>query len=348
MATKVKPRKKKGPTGFDDAVPKTDWERLAEHIKENPILYAACTAFVLVAIVAGMLFRVNADARAQAEITEFARAMESEDPVLRALELEPLAQGAGPTAAKALYMKAEAAYEGKKYGAAKQAFERLRRDFPDSPFLPDAVEGLGFLAENEEQYESALASYGEIIEKWPGSFTRRRQELNIARCQERIGDFGAAVKAYEAQVDQFPGSAVAGAAEAALARLRRTNPEVFAEEEKQAADETTQTDKATEAEAAEATEAETKPAQAVLDPTTAPEADAEPAVEVSDAADTAQPSEPDPESAAPPEPVPEPTSAETEQAVEGSQPAVEQTEEDSAAAPSPDASLPETSETPAQ
>ena len=101
----------------------------------------------------------------------------------------------------------------------------------DSPFVPDAVEGLGAIAENAAQYDKAIASYKEIIEKWPTSFAKRRQQLNIARCQEAAGNLKDAVPAYKAQADEFPGSSFEKDAKTALDRLRASNPDLFPKEE---------------------------------------------------------------------------------------------------------------------
>ena len=230
MATKAKPTKKRTADILDETAAKNDWEKLVEQVRENPVLYGAGAAFVWVAVVAGLIFRVSGTAKARSQITQLARAVTTEDPALRVMELEPLAKVKGEMGAEALYLLGEAAFEARDYGQAREAFERLRQEFPESDFIANAVEGLGQVSENAERYEDALTSYKEIVEKWPQSFARRRQDLNIARCYERLDNLAEAVAAYQAHLDQFPGSSFEGEAKGALDRLRRTNPELFEQE----------------------------------------------------------------------------------------------------------------------
>ena len=230
MATKIK-SKKKVPDILDIPVHKGDVEKFIEQFKKNPVLYSAVAGFILVCIVAGIVYRLGSESSSRAGMTRFARAVETEDASLRATELEPLVKGKGSMAAEALYMMGEAAFEAKEYDKAKETFERLRKEFVDSPLVPDAVEGLGAIAENAGQYDQAIASYKEVIEKWPSSFAKQRQQLNIARCQEAAGNLKDAVQAYKAQVDGFPGSSSEKEATAALDRLRTSNPDLFPKEE---------------------------------------------------------------------------------------------------------------------
>lgn len=227
MATKAKPTKKRTADILDRTVAKNDWEKLVDQVRENPVMYGAGAAFVLLAVLAGVIFRVSGTAKARSQMTQLTRAVTTEDPALRVTEMEPLAEGKGEMSAEALYLLGEAAFEAKDYGQAREAFERLRQEFPESDFIANAVEGLGHVSENAERYEEALTAYKEIIEKWPQSFARRRQDLNIARCYERLDNLAEAVAAYQAHVDQFPGSSFEGEAKAALDRLRRTHPELF-------------------------------------------------------------------------------------------------------------------------
>lgn len=227
MATKAK---KKAPDILEE-VKKSDWVRFVEQVQKNPVLYGAAAVFVLLCIVAGTLYRSNVRSSHDSAVTQLARAMESEDPAVRSADLENTVKGKGEMSPLALYMQGEAAFEAKQFDKAREAYEKLRQDFPNSDNVPDAVEGLGNLAENDLQFDKALASYKEIVEKWPNTFAARRQELNIGRCQERLGQLKDAVTSYQAQVDRFPGSEVAKQAKDALDRLRRSNPDLFPKEE---------------------------------------------------------------------------------------------------------------------
>ena len=231
MATKAKQNRKKADI-LDQATGKGDREKLIDHIRQNPTLYGACAAFVLLCVVATSLYRVRGDTGRREEMTEFARAVASEEPATRMAELEAVVgAAAGATTARGLYMLGEAAYEAKEYDKARETFERLRQEYPESSSVPDAVEGLGNIADNADDYAGAIAAYTEILEKWPNSVAARRQQLNIGRCHEELEQFAKAIAAYQAQLERVADSVFNTEAEAALDRLRESHPDLFPEEE---------------------------------------------------------------------------------------------------------------------
>ncbi len=256
MATRVK---KKAPDILEEAK-KTDWMKLIEQVRKNPVLYGAGAAFVLLCVIAGSLYHSNVRATHDSAMAQFARAMENEDSSVRAAELENAAKGKGAVASLALYMQGEAAFEAKQYIKAREAYERLRKEYPDSANVPDAVEGLGNLAENDDQYDKALGSYQEIVEKWSNTFAARRQQLNIGRCQEHLGKLKEAVGAYQAQVERFPGSEVEKQSKEALDRLRKSNPDLFPKEEEKPAEAAPQAQSAEQAPAEKSPETPAQPA----------------------------------------------------------------------------------------
>lgn len=290
MATKAKAAKK-APDILHAHEAKNDWQRLVESIREYPVLWGAGVLFVVVCLVAGLVYRVNTANRTLETTTQFARAITTEDPALRTTELEQLSQR-GPLAADAVYLAGEAAYQAKDYAKAKAFFQRLRTDFPQSKFAPDAVEGLGFIAENEGDLDGALAAYKEVIEKWPASVARRRQELNIARVQERKGNFKEAVDAYKFHSENYPESNFMPDVNKALDRLKESHPELFPAEVDANAP-------AAETSAAVTPEAAAAPEPAPEAPAAAPEPAAAPAPEAT-AAET-------------PEATPEPAEAPAQQ-----------------------------------
>lgn len=221
-----KEKKKPLPLDFEEAA-KSEWEALGDWVKENPVLAAALTIATIVCIIAGLVYRGTSAAREQRATTQFARALAAEEPALRASQLAPLAEGSGRWAAEALYMMGESAYEAKDYAKAKEAFEKLRQAHADAPWTPDAVEGLGFIAENGDDYKGAEGIYEEVQSKWSNSFAAMRQDLNIGRCKEQLGDWAAALKSYEKQVSAFPDSSVSAKAQESLDRLKAAHPELF-------------------------------------------------------------------------------------------------------------------------
>ncbi len=214
MATKAK-RKLALEQPLLDA-PKGDWHDLADRISENPLLYVGAVLFVIVAALAGWLIRVYQTAANQEFATEFARALEADDEAAVITALEPLAN----EKQEALYMLGETAFEAGDFEAAKNAFTRLREEHSNSPHVPDAVEGLGFIAENNGEYDEAKRHYKDIMDNWPESFAAKRQQFNIGRCEEAAGNNEAAIDAYRAQTLAFPNSRVANRASAMMTQLQ--------------------------------------------------------------------------------------------------------------------------------
>ncbi len=237
MPEKGKSRKKRAiHPEIEHEEPKSGFAALGDSIKENPVVYIVGGAFIVLCALAGLLYNVGVAGKEEAVAAQLAEALKTEDPALRAAELERMADDAGSLTPDVLYLWGETAFDAEDFGKARAAFERLRTEYPESTHTPDAVEGLGFIAENEENYQQALATYKEVIEKWPGSFAGRRQELNIGRCEERLGNLEEAINSYQSQMVVFPGSHVAASAETALSRLEQAHPELFAAAASEAAE----------------------------------------------------------------------------------------------------------------
>lgn len=226
-ARKVKKRQR--PPTFEEQARRSEFQALAKHVRENPLLYAAGAAFVVVCGLAGALYRFNEIAKEQTVASQYARALETEDASLRAAELERLAETKSALAAEVLYMMGAAASEAGDANKAKAAFQRVRAKHPESPFAPDAVEGLAYIAEDRQDHQTALSLYREILDKWPTTLTALRQPFNIGRCQEQLNHPENAIAAYQEQVVLFRGSNVASDALAALERLAKSHPALFSE-----------------------------------------------------------------------------------------------------------------------
>ena len=201
---------------------------LWQNIQEKPWMYGLGTTVVIAAILFTIGYQQYSKSANRETYTTYAKALEAEGPAEQAEELESAAS-TNPAAPEILYMMGESAIKAGEYDKAKSALERLRQEHPESRFVPDAVEALGFIAQENEDFEAALKAYNEITEKWPLSFAARRQPLNIARVYQAQGNLEAAIEAYRDQSEQFPDSSVAKEAEAALAELRESNPDLFPE-----------------------------------------------------------------------------------------------------------------------
>ncbi len=224
MATKPRPT---DVDLFEDRKPQNDWESLFQHARNNPVLWTASIAFIVVCALAGTLFRMQRSEGDRSVTSAYARALQLEEPAEVVAALEPIVNKDSQLTAQALYMRGETAIQAEDFETAKASFERLRAEFPDFEFTPDAVEGLGFIAENAEEYPAAVDRYRDVMNSWTDSFAARRQPFNIGRAQERAGNFDGAIAAYRQQLEAFPGSNVSRRAQEALDRLRDSNPELF-------------------------------------------------------------------------------------------------------------------------
>jgi len=214
--------------------PKKDWERVVEHARENPMLYAAAAIFIVFCILAGIFFRLEQTAAETEVATAYAEALDTEDPALRAAALEKVAEEESRWSAEALYMAGEAALQAMDYEKARACFEQVRDTHGDSEYVPAALDGLAFIAENGGDLEGALAGYRQIRKDFPASFIAQRQPLNVGRVLEKQEQWAEAKAAYEEQVAVFPDSIAAARAEQALEKLKAKQPDLFPEEEETA------------------------------------------------------------------------------------------------------------------
>ncbi|PCJ56178.1 MAG: hypothetical protein COA73_12680 [Candidatus Hydrogenedentota bacterium] len=207
-----------------------DFKALLNHVQQNPFIYAGAIGFIILCVVVSLLYRLNTEFSNRDAAAVYAQALDGETPAERVTALDLALDDSGPYAPLALYMKGEAAFQNQDYDIAREAFEQLREQHPDFEFVPDAVEGLGYILEDQDNLAGALARYKEIVNTWPESFAGRRQSMNIGRCQEKLGDLDAAVTAFKDQLVLFPGSNVALRAQIELNRLRSSNPDLFEDE----------------------------------------------------------------------------------------------------------------------
>ncbi len=210
--------------------PQSDWQSLAKHVVENPVLYAAAVAFILACGVAGTAYRLYSTNAAKKLATAYTRALEIQDIKERVTALEPIANGSSDFAPEAMYMMGETAFRAGEVEKARDAFSRLRETYPQYERTPDGVEGLGYIEEDAKNYDEAIKLYREVQEKWPNSFTARRQPANIGRALEAKGDLAGAIAAYREQLTTFPASIVAGYSQTAIDTIRKNHPELFPEE----------------------------------------------------------------------------------------------------------------------
>ena len=206
-----------------------EWDRFTASVQQNPAMYIGGVIFIGLAIVAGLTINLGVSAAKRAEATAFARAMAEDDAALRGEQLEAAIPAAGEFGDQALFAAGNAYYSAGEFDKAGDAFKQLTEDFPESKLVAEAYEGLGYVAEENGEFEQALAHYTKAKD-FSTTYAAKRQDYNIGRVQERLKDFTKAKAAYEAQEIAFPGSVVGQNATAALSRLQTTYPDLFPQE----------------------------------------------------------------------------------------------------------------------
>lgn len=236
-------------------------QKLTSHMRENPLLYAAVAGFVVLCVIAGLLYRLGAGIEDRKLMTEYARAVEDsmtkpgkpasakpaeKDPKEIMAALSGVAEKKSRWNPELFYLLGETAIRAEDYAKAEESFKKVCSDYPASEYAPRATAGLAFLAENKGDLDAALAGYKSVMEKWPNSFEARCQPLNIARVLEAKSDFKGAADSYQSQINGFPKSNIASKAEEALARLHETHADLFPAKEAEKPAEADKTDKAGE------------------------------------------------------------------------------------------------------
>lgn len=324
---------------------RSDWQSLVMSVREHPMAYIGGVVFVMAVIIIVAVFRQVSTRTVERENSALASALSADDITLKLDALTKLA-GSSDVTDEAVYMLGETAFDAEKYDQAKVAFERVRDEYPQSKYVPTAVEGIADIEFEQGNYDAALELYQDIRERWPDSFAARRQPLNIARVYEKLNRYDEAVAAYQEQMSAFSGSATASMADQALQRLAASHPELFPEETPAVAE--GETDTGAPPAAIAAPEISVSPSIEV----TAPEAAPEPAEGAEEAPSPAEESEAAPaaDDATPEEPAPateEPADSEAAASTLEEQPAAAPeeapaTEEEAAGAPAEEAPAVET------
>ncbi len=202
-----------------------------QSVMDSPMKYIGSLVLIVVLVAAGFLINVSKIADEQSQATDFAVAVDIEDPAERAAALAVVANANGKYAAEALLLQGASALDANDFDSAKMAYSKLAESHPTFEFTPDAVEGLGVIAQEQGDYAEAIVQYKKVQETWPDSFTAKRQPYNIAVCHEKNEAYTEAIAAYKEQLEEFVGSTVAMQAQLKLDQLYADHPELAPVEE---------------------------------------------------------------------------------------------------------------------
>ncbi|HOV32406.1 MAG TPA: hypothetical protein PLX23_03485 [Candidatus Hydrogenedens sp.] len=256
-------RQKKRKTEVKDLMPKRNeaakkqillwWD----HIKENRYLYILSVAFILLCVIVGLSYGSYRGSKTKDVMTRYANAILKEDLQEKLDALKPLMDVESPLTSEILYVYAETSFALGKIDEAETVWKKLCEKYPQSEWVPNAREGLGYLEELRKNYDSAINIYKEIKEKWSNSFIAKRQSFNIGRVLEAKNDLQGAIEAYKKQQEEFPDSSIANKAKNALEKIKSEHPELFPEEKKEEA-QTSEQEGETKSQEAETTNEEVK------------------------------------------------------------------------------------------
>lgn len=231
-------RQKKRKTEVKDILPNVDEPKNQllqwwSHIKENLYLYVFSVVFIILCVLIGAIYGAYKTSKTRDIMTQYANAVLKEDLNEKLSALKPLLDTNSSLTPEILYVYAETAFALGKIDEAETIWKKLCEKYPQSEWVPNAREGLGYLEEIRKNYDNAINIYKEIKEKWGNSFIAKRQSFNIARVLEAKQDLQGAIEAYKKQQEEFPESSVANKAKNALERIKSEHPELFPEEKKE-------------------------------------------------------------------------------------------------------------------
>ncbi len=126
-------------------------------------------------------------------------------------------------AARALLEAAGAYYIEGQYAESQKAFERLLREYPESPWRAEATLGIASTLEAQGKTPEAIAKYEEV-RKNPNAAVADEAKLNLARLYEKQGRQAEAVKMFDELVRAYPYSGLGAEAGMRMEQLTNANP----------------------------------------------------------------------------------------------------------------------------
>jgi len=139
------------------------------------------------------------------------------DPAATQPEANPVAKPAGDPAAEAReYEAALNFFKANKVKEAAAAFEAFVKAHPDSSLTPNAQYWLGNAHYALRDCKRAIDEHKLVVSKWPQHAKAPDSLINIATCQQELGDAKAAKASLEAVLIKYPDSSAAATAKQRL------------------------------------------------------------------------------------------------------------------------------------
>lgn len=133
----------------------------------------------------------------------------------------------------ALYYRAIALTKLSRHGEALPPLQKLRKNYPDSPFVRPATLLLADILFQLEDFPNALLAYQNFLRIYSSGNDYLKAQLQSALCREKLGDPKGALRDVRRLWLAYPAKPVAKQAEVHLERLAKLNenPQFFSTEE---------------------------------------------------------------------------------------------------------------------
>jgi TolA-binding protein len=128
--------------------------------------------------------------------------------------------------ARALLLAAGSFFVEGKYAEAQTQFERFRREHSDSPFVGEALLGIGACLDAEGKAREAITTYKDLIAHHPGDVVLPQAKFALARLHEAQNEPDQARNLYEEVERTVPYGSLGDEARMRLEELMQKNPKL--------------------------------------------------------------------------------------------------------------------------
>ena len=162
-------------------------------------------------------FYIDLDGRLRKFEPQSASATETNPADTAKPQSDPAKKTASDPASEARdYEKALNLFKANKIKEAASAFDGFTKTYPDSTLTPNAQYWLGNAYFSLHDCKKSIAAHKIVINKWPQHAKASDSMINIATCQQELGDAKGAKTSIDALLIKYPDSAAAIAAKKRL------------------------------------------------------------------------------------------------------------------------------------
>jgi TolA-binding protein len=129
--------------------------------------------------------------------------------------------------ARALLLAAGSLFTEGKYAEAKTQFERFRREYSDSPFMGEALLGIGACLDADGKGRDAIAAYKDLIDHRPGDVVLPQAKFALGRLYEANSEPEKARNQFEEVARENPYSSLGSEAGMRLEELNMKYPQLM-------------------------------------------------------------------------------------------------------------------------